>query len=104
MLFAAQVGATPPAAEAQGLMPPGSERALSRWPFMNARKLAFNQTACDALRANLEEEPELQRSGLPPFFILQLGPRAASPRKAAAAPWPHSYDHLSCQGSKASYT
>jgi len=57
MLFvAAHVGATPPAAEAQGLMPPGSERALSRWPFMNARKLAFNQTACDALREGTSVE------------------------------------------------
>ena len=59
MLFvAAHVGATPPAAEGQlvGLMPPGSERALSRWPFMNARKLAFNQTACDALREGTSVE------------------------------------------------
>ena len=56
MLFAAHVGATPSAAEAQGLMPPGSERALSRWPFMNARKLAFNQTACDALREGTSVE------------------------------------------------
>jgi len=52
MLFAAaHVGVPPPAAEGQmaGLMPPGSERAFSRWPFMNTRKLAFNKTACNAL-------------------------------------------------------